>query len=63
MIFLLQIVTIQFRKLFKYISYYILEQSNVITKCDSLLLQRASVWKCDSVTESVTDYYKSWVGY
>ena len=43
MIFLLQIVTIQFRKLFKYISYYIVEQSNVITKCDSLLLQRASV--------------------
>ena len=49
---LLQGVTIQFRRLFCYISCYKVRQSNLITKCDKLLLQSASgITKCDS-------YYK-----
>ena len=48
MIILLQSVTIQFRMLFWYISYYKVWQSNFITKCDRLLLQSASgIIKCE----------------
>ena len=53
MIVLLQSVTMQFRRLFLHISYYKVRQSNIITKCDRLLLQSTSgVTKCDRL------YYK-----
>ena len=49
MIVLLQSVTMQFRRLFWHISYYKVRQSNLIKKCDRLLLQSASgiykVWQ------------------
>ena len=50
MIILLQFVTIQIRRLFWHISYYKVQQSNFITKCDRLLLK--SVWsitKCEKL--------------
>ena len=48
MIILLQSMTIQFRRLFRHISYYKVRHSNFITKCDRLLLQSASsITKCD----------------
>ena len=67
MIILLQSVTIQFRRLFRHISYYKMRQSNFITKDDRLLLQGASgITKCDrlllqsasGVTKCDRLYYK-----
>ena len=53
MIILLQIVTIQIRRLFWHISYYKVPQGTFITKCNRLLLQSASgITKCDRI------YYK-----
>ena len=50
MIILLQYVTIQIRRLFWQISYYKVQQSNFITKCDRLLLQSvSSITKCDKL--------------
>ena len=47
MIILLQCVTIQIHRLFWHISYYKVQESNFITKCDRLLLQSASgITKC-----------------
>ena len=41
-------MAIQFRRLFGHISYYKVQQSNFITKCDRPLLQSAScITKCD----------------
>ena len=55
MIFLLQSVTMQFRRLFWHIPYYKVRQSNFITKYDRLLLQSASgIKKYDRL------YYKVW---
>ena len=42
MIILLQDVAMQFRRLFRHISYYKVRQSDFITKYDRLLLQIAS---------------------
>ena len=48
MIILLQSVAVQFRRLFKDISYYKVRQSNFVRKCDRLLLQSASgITKCE----------------
>ena len=60
MIILLQSVKIQFRWSFWHISYYKVRQSNFITKCDKLLLQRASgITKCDRLLlQSASDITK-----
>ena len=67
MIILLQGVTIQFCRSFWHISYYKVQQSNFITKCDRLLLQIVSgITKCDrlllqnasGITECDRLYYK-----
>ena len=48
MIILLQSVTIQICRLFWYIFYYKVRQSNFVTKCDRLSLQSGSgITKCD----------------
>ena len=53
MIILLQSVAMQFRRLFRHISYYRMQQCNFTTKCDRLLFQIASsITKCDRL------YYK-----
>ena len=53
MIILLQGVAMQFRRLFRHISYYKVRQSDFITKYDRLLLQSAS-----GITKYGRLYYK-----